>query len=135
MHSPIGSQMRLVQRRLGSPQSESMAQSATQIFARGSQVVPNGQTCSMATHLPEAGSQRWLPSAHSGSLLQVRRLSGVQPLKFLQLLVGCDAARSGCCHLLAGVCQSLVNAVRLPLQLTKFLAKRVSTSTQTVEGR
>src|SRR5437667_12223805 len=39
----------------------------------------------MATHLPRAGSQRWLESPQSPSPLQVRKLSGVQPLKFLQL--------------------------------------------------
>src|SRR5688572_32238824 len=85
VHSPIGSQMRATQRSLGSPQSASTEQSATQIFARGSQVVPNGQTCSMATQRPWAGSQRWLASPHSMSVLQVRSESGVQPLKLRQL--------------------------------------------------
>src|SRR5207248_513426 len=74
VHWPIGSQTRLSQRSLGSPQSESWVHSCTQIRFRGSHTVPNGQVCAIAMHLPRAESHFWLkgssqPSWQSESLV------------------------------------------------------------------
>ena len=84
-HSLTGSQTRFTQRSVVLPQSTSCTHSETHSLSRGSQVVPNGQTCCTDTHLPCAVSQRWLASPQSALALQVRSESGTQPAKLLQV--------------------------------------------------